>query len=226
MKSCKIAFENGHTSVKLYFMMGLPTETFEDIEGIAHISQKVVDLFYSLENKPKGKGVSVSSSASVFVPKPFTPFQWEAQDTIDLVEEKQKHLVSQIKTKKVSLSWHDSKTSFLEAVIARGDRKLSHLIEKAYKNGCYFDGWGEHFDFDKWMATIEECGINPAFYANRKREFDEVLPWDHLDFGVSKAFLIREAKLSREAKTTANCREKCSGCGANSRGGGSCCGKC
>ncbi len=208
------AFRGNWTAVKLYFMMGLPTETLEDIEGIAELGQKIVDLYYANPDKPKGKGVTVSVSASCFVPKPHTPFQWEPQDTREQLMEKQQHLVSSVHTKKISLSWHDSKTSFLEAVLARGDRRLGRVLLEANKRGFKLDAWSEHFDFDGWMSIFADCGIDPAFYANRRREYDEVLPWDHLDYGVTKAFLIKENKKAHEATTTPNCRQACSGCGA------------
>ncbi len=208
------AFRGGWTTVKLYFMMGLPTETMEDIEGMAALGQKIVNCFYANPDKPKGKGVTVNMSASCFVPKPFTPFQWEPQTTMQELEEKQKHLVESVHTKKISLSWHDAKTSFLEAVLARGDRRLCRLLELAHERGFNLDAWSEHFDFDAWMEIFREVGLDPAFYANRTRSYDEVFPWDHLDYGVTKKFLISENKKAHEAVTTPHCRQACSGCGA------------
>ena len=222
MDTCRVAFEGGYTSVKLYFMMGLPTETMEDIEGIATLAQKVVDLYYSLENRPKGKGVSVSVSCATFIPKPFTPFQFEAQDDFSTIEEKQKHLRDCIKTRKISVSLHNSGTSLIEAVLARGDRRLCDVIYKAWEKGCKFDGWDEYFNYEKWLEAFNECGLDPAFYANRKREYDEILPWDHIDIGVSKKFLINQDKLAHESITTPNCRQKCAGCGATKFGEGIC----
>lgn len=208
------AFRGGWTMVKLYFMMGLPTETMEDIEGMAALGQKIVNCFYANPDKPKGKGVTVNMSASCFVPKPFTPFQWEPQTTMQELEEKQKHLVESVHTKKISLSWHDAKTSFLEAVLARGDRRLCRVLELAHRRGFNLDAWSEHFDFDAWMEIFREVGLDPAFYANRTRSYDEVFPWDHLDYGVTKKFLISENKKAHEAVTTPHCRQACSGCGA------------
>ena len=222
MDTCRVAFEGGYTSVKLYFMMGLPTETMEDIEGIANLAQKVVDLYYSLENRPKGKGVSVSVSCATFIPKPFTPFQFEAQDDFATIEEKQKHLRDCIKTRKISVSLHNSGTSLIEAVLARGDRRLCDVIYKAWEKGCKFDGWDEYFSYEKWLEAFDECGLDPAFYANRKRGYDEILPWDHIDIGVSKKFLINQDKLAHESVTTPNCRQKCAGCGATKFGEGIC----
>ena len=216
------AFSGGWSAVKLYFMMGLPTETAEDIVGIAQLGQRVVNAYYQNPDKPKGKGVTVSVSASCFVPKPFTPFQWEPQDTMEQLQEKQQLLVQSVTTKKISLSYHDAKTSFLEAVLARGDRRLGKVLETAYRRGCNLDSWSEHFQFDTWMQVMEECGLDPAFYANRRRDYDEVFPWDHLDYGVTKDFLIHENKLAHQSTTTPNCREKCSGCGAACWKGGVC----
>lgn len=216
------AFAGGWSTVKLYFMMGLPTETLEDIEGIALLGQKVVDRYYQIPNRQKGKGVTVSVSASCFVPKPFTPFQWEPQDTMEQLKEKQQHLVGSVTTKKISLSWHDAATSYLEAVLARGDRRLCAVLEEAYKRGFNLDSWSEHFSLDKWLEVFHDCGLDPAFYANRRRAYDEVLPWDHLDYGVTKAFLMRENERARQSKTTPNCREACSGCGAACWKGGVC----
>ncbi len=208
------AFRGGWTTVKLYFMMGLPTETTEDIEGMAELGQKIVNCFYANPDKPKGKGVTVNMSASCFVPKPFTPFQWEPQTTMQELEEKQKHLVESVHTKKISLSWHDAKTSFLEAVLARGDRRLCRVLEIAHSRGFHLDAWSEHFDFDAWMEIFREVGLDPAFYANRTRSYEEVFPWDHLDYGVTKKFLISENKKAHEAVTTPHCRQACAGCGA------------
>jgi len=214
LSTARKAFSAGWTSVKLYFMSGLPTETMEDIEGIANLSQKIVDSFYKNPDKPKGKGVNVSVSVSCFVPKPFTPFQWEPQDTMEMLQEKQKHLRDSVKTKKISLKWHDAATSFLEGVFARGDRRLCAVLEEAFKRGCKRDAWGEHFNLQTWIDVMNDLGVDPAFYANRRREYDEILPWDHLDFGVSKKFLIRENQLAHQSRTTPNCRQSCSGCGA------------
>lgn len=222
MQTAKKAFAGGWTSIKLYFMLGLPTETLDDVAGIAELAQRVVNAFYANPDKPKGKGVTVNISASSFVPKPFTPFQWEPQDTMEMLEEKQKHLFSSVRTKKVNISTHLTPTSFLEGVFARGDRRLSKVMELAWKKGCRFDGWDDQFKFDLWMQAFEECGIDPHFYANRRREFSEILPWDHLDYGVSRRFLENENKKAHSSVTTPNCREKCAGCGANKLNGGAC----
>ena len=222
MNTCRTAFAGGYTSVKLYFMLGLPTETDEDLKGIAELGQKIVDEFYNMPNKPKGKGVSVSISVSTFVPKPFTPFEFEPQITKAEMERKQKYLLSCLTTRKISLNWHDSSTSFLEGAFARGDRRMGKVIETAYKKGCRFDGWSECFDLEKWLEAFAECGIDPEFYAGRTRSYDEINPWDHLDYAVTKRFLIEQNKLAHKAITTPNCREKCAGCGAACYGEGVC----
>lgn len=222
METSRIAFAGGYSAVKLYFMLGLPTETPEDVQGIAYLAKKVVDAFYSMPEKPKGKGVNVSVSASNFVPKPFTPFQWEPQATVEELKEKQDLLLHTCPSKKINISFHDIHTSFLEGVFARGDRRLSRVIETAWKNGCVFDSWNDHFRFDTWMDSFAACGLDPAFYANRRRDYGETLPWDHLDFGVSKGYLEKENEKAKRAETTANCKIKCAGCGASKLNGGHC----
>lgn len=223
MRTSRIAFEGGYTSVKLYFMLGLPFETMDDVLGITALGQRVVDLYYSLPTKPKGKAVNVSISVSTFVPKPFTPFQWAAQDTYDEIVEKQHALTHSVTTRKISLAWHEVRTSVLEGVIARGDRRLGKAIYNAWKLGCKFDSWEEFFDFDKWVKAIADAGLTMEFYASRQRTPDEIFPWDHIDVGVSKAFLRREYEKASRAEVTPNCKEHCAGCGANKLiGGGRC----
>ncbi|MCL2068639.1 MAG: TIGR03960 family B12-binding radical SAM protein, partial [Oscillospiraceae bacterium] len=181
LNTCRAAFLGGYTSVKLYFMLGLPTETMHDVEGIAALAQKVVDLYYSLPDKPKGKSVSVSVSAACFVPKPFTPFEFEPQDSMELFREKQMALKNAIRSKKISYRYHDGTTSALEAMLARGDRRLGRVIEAAWERGSKLDSWGEFFSMERWTQAIEEAGLELGFYANRKREYDETMPWSHLD---------------------------------------------
>jgi len=221
MSTCRIAFEGGYTKVKLYFMMGLPTETDEDIIGIADTAQKVVDLFYSIPDRPKGS-VSVSISVATFVPKPFTPFEFEAQISREEIERRQRLLVDSVKSKKIKVSWHSPDISILEEVLAKGDRKIAKVMYEAWKSGCKFDSWGETFDYEKWQTAFEKCGVDIGFYANRQREYDEVFPWDHLDYYVKKDFLVSENKKAKENLTTPNCRQKCSGCGVNVCVGGAC----
>lgn len=222
LSTCKKAFDNGWTSVKLYFMMGLPTETMEDIEGIADLAMQVVHTFYKNPARQKGTGVQVSVSCASFIPKPFTPFQWEAEDSMESLKAKQKHLLESIPSRKVKVSYHETPTSLLEGVLARGDRRLCRVLLDAYRLGCKFDSWDDRFRFDAWMKAFEMNGIDPYFYTQRKREFSELLPWDHLDFGVSKKFLEKENKKAHENKTTPHCRMKCAGCGANMLNGGHC----
>lgn len=221
-KTCTLAFDAGYTSVKLYFMMGLPTETLEDIEGIAQTAQRVVELFYQNPNRPKGKSVQVSISVACFVPKPHTPFEFVPQDTQEALQKKQQHLLHSVKSRKISVSYHDSRTSFLEAVFAKGDRQLGAVLLEAFRRGCYFDSWEEHFHFDTWMQVFRDMGVDPAFYANRALGFDETLPWDHLDYGVTKQYLIREYEKAMQARTTQPCNRACAGCGANNLLGRAC----
>ena len=222
MNTCRIAFEGGYSAVKLYFMMGLPTETDDDIRGISELADRIIDLYYSIENRPKGRGVQISISCATFVPKPFTPFQFEPQDTREMIEHKQKLLLDTVKSKKVKVSYHNPDVSQLEVILAKGDRRLCDVIYTAWKKGCKFDSWEEHFRFDKWLEAFDECGIDTSFYANRRFEYDEILPWDHLDYFVSKEFLIRENKTAHMSKTTPNCRQRCSGCGVNKKVGREC----
>ncbi len=222
LRTCNKAFSKGWTSVKLYFMMGLPTETMEDIEGIAQLAGKVVDAYYQNPDRPKGAGVSVSVSCASFIPKPFTPFQWEPEDTMEVLKEKQAHLLESLPSKKIRVSYHETPTSLLEGVLARGDRRLSKVILEAHRLGCKFDSWDDHFNFDMWMKAFKDNGIEPEFYTKRRRLFDELLPWDHLDYGVSRKFLELENKRAHENVTTPHCRIKCAGCGANKLNGGHC----
>ncbi len=214
LSSTKLLFEGGWTSVKLYFMIGLPTETNEDVEGIAELAQKVLGVYFGIPKEERAKNINITVSTSSFVPKPFTAFQWAAQNSREELIEKQDLLKSSIKSKRIRYNWHDNKTSYLEGVFARGDRRLSRVILRAVEKGCKFDGWGEHFRFDLWMETFEELGIDPDFYNLRERSYEEVLPWDHIDIGVTKLFLMKENEKAKAAETTPHCREKCSGCGA------------
>lgn len=222
LAGCREAFDNGRTALKLYFMNGLPTETDADIEGIAALAQRIVDAFY--ETKRNGKGFNVTVSVSCFVPKPFTPFQWEAQDSIAALERKQQLLRDAIRTRKITYHYHDAHVSYIEAVFARGDRRLSRAILEAVDRGQRLDGWDEFFRFDTWMEAFAAAGIDPDFYAARRRPYTELLPWDHIDCGVSRAFLVRESEKAHAGVTTPDCRTQCAGCGANRLGGTrSCC---
>ena len=222
LNGCKMAFDGGWDKVKLYFMLGLPTETEEDLKGIAHLAEKIVEKYFEIPKEQRPRPVMVNASASCFVPKPFTPFQWDAQNTYEEFGEKAQIVKSEIKRRQVRFTYHNTMMSSMEGVFARGDRKLSALLYRAWQLGCRFDGWTEHFDFVKWQQAFADTGLSMAFYANRERSYDEVLPWDHISVGVTKKFLMNEREKAMRAETTPNCRQKCSGCGAASFGGGVC----
>lgn len=221
-KSTDLLFRGGWTNVKLYFMIGLPTETMEDVLGIADLAKKVLDVYWAIPKEERAKQINITVSTSSFVPKPFTAFQWAAQDCRDTLIEKQNALKSAITSKKIRYNWHDNKTSYLEGVFARGDRRLCEVIIRAVEKGCKFDGWGEHFKFDTWLEAFDELNIDPDFYNLRERSYDEILPWDHIDIGVTKEFFIRENEKAKAAKTTKNCREQCAGCGIKKFNAGVC----
>ncbi len=214
-KSCRMSFENGNSSVKLYFMTGLPTETMEDVEGIADLSAHVMDIFFSVDKNKRNRRVTVTSSASIFVPKPFTPFQWEAQDDFDTIFQKQSLLRERFKTIRAQIAMHEPYMSHIEAVLARGDRRIGAVLYELCKKGARLEAWDEYFDYESWNTAFEKCGIDPHFYANRKREFSEILPWDFIKVGVTKAYLQKEAECAYCEKTTHNCKEGCTGCGAS-----------
>ena len=222
------AFEGGWNRVKLYFMLGLPTETFDDIEGIAELSNKIAALFYTIpkDRRPGGGRVEIVTSTSFFVPKPFTPFQWVRQNNSEEFLEKQRFLNGKIKEqlnkKSIKYNWHDVELTQLEGILARGDRRLGAVLLDAYHNGCLYDSWSESFKYDMWMKTFEDNQIDPDFYTARERSTDELLPWDFIDAGVSKQFLIREWERAKAGKVTPNCRQSCSGCGCKVYEGGVC----
>ena len=225
MRTAGIAFSGGFATVKLYFMMGLPTETLEDIEGIVHLAEKLIDLYYNTPERSKGKTIQISISCATFVPKPFTPFEFEPQVSREELLKRQEHLLSCIQPrhrKKIKVSWHTYEISLLEAVLARGDRRLAPVIERAWQLGSKFDSWSECFHYEIWEQAMQECGADPAFYANRTRAYDEIFPWDHLDYLVDKAFFVRENQTAHASETTPHCRAKCSGCGVNRRVGRAC----
>ena len=211
LKSADIAFDGGYKSIKLYFMIGLPFEETEDIEGIGALCRKILDVYFS-KPREKGKGVNLTASVSSFVPKPFTPFQWAKQNSLEELREKQKILVES-RSKKISINYHESKLSVLEGAFARGDRRLSKVLEKAVDMGCFLDGWSECFSFEKWEEAFKECGLSMQQFT-RERDYDEILPWDIIDIGVSKKHLMRENEKAKRAELTKNCREGCAGCGA------------
>ncbi len=222
------AFLGGWNKVKLYFMLGLPFETDEDILGIGDISNKVAVEYFETVPKEKrnGRTIDIVASTSFFVPKPFTPFQWAPMNTKEEFLEKanktRKGIMSQLNQKHIKYNWHEADATMMEGIFARGDRKLCEVILKAYQKGCIFDAWQEYFKFDVWMETFKECGIDPFFYTTRVRSEDEVFPWDIIDCGVTKAFLLREWNRAKEGKPSTNCRQGCLGCGAGTYGVGVC----
>ena len=228
LNGAHLAFESGWTRVKLYFMLGLPTETDEDIEGIADLCNKVAKEFFDTVPKEERKNgpVQIVASTSFFIPKPFTPFQWAAMNTKDEFIRKayvtKNSIMSQINQKRIKYNWHEADVSIMEGVFARGDRKVGQVILKAYEKGCLYDAWGEYYKNDTWMETFEECGVSVDFYTTRERSLDEVLPWDFIDAGVTKTFLQKEWERALKEEVTLNCKDKCNGCGAGKFGVGIC----
>ena len=219
LEGSRLAFEGGWTRVKLYFMLGLPTETQEDIRGIAELSNKIAAVFYETVPKEKRNGrVQIVASTSFFIPKPFTPFQWAPQCTkeefLDKAYQTRTAITSQLNQKSIKYNWHEADVSVLEGILARGDRKLNQAILRAYEKGCMYDAWSEYYKNDIWMETFEECGIDISFYTTRTRGDDESFPWDFLDCGVTKQFLLREWHRAQEESVTPNCKMQCQGCGA------------
>ncbi len=220
------AFEGGWNKVKLYFMLGLPGETEEDIKGIAWLCEKVAERYYEIPKEQRNGKCQITASSSFFVPKPFTPFQWASMNSREeflakarIVKEEVK---AQLNQKSIRYNYHEADVSVLEGVLARGDRRLAPVIETAYKNGALFDAWSESFRPEAWSQAFVSCGIDPDFYTSRSRNTDELLPWDFISAGVSKDFLIREWEMAKKEKVTPNCRQKCAGCGARAYGGGVC----
>ncbi len=223
LDGCKLAFDGGWTRVKLYFMTGLPTETDEDLMGIVHLSDAILDKFFEIpKEERKGRPISVTVSSACFVPKPFTPFQWTAQSTVDEFVRKQRFVKHNMTRKQVKYNYHEPELSSLEGVLARGDRRLSKVIVRAWELGAKFDSWSEFFNYDAWLQAFEDTGCSKEFYANRERSYDEILPWDHISIGISKQFFIDEMERARAGQVTPNCRKKCAHCGAASFGGGVC----
>jgi radical SAM family uncharacterized protein len=221
LNSCHTAFAGGYNAVKLYFMLGLPTETDEDVLGIADVAARVMHAWR--ESAPnKQRGVRITVSTSYFVPKPHTAFQWEPQITREEYERRVQLLRENMTTKTVTYNWHDGQTSFIEAVLARGDRRLGNVLETAWRKGGHLDAWEEYFSLDRWLEAFDECGVDPAFYAYRRREKDELMPWDMISSGVTKEYLWREHENAVSGVTTPDCRTRCNGCGANKLVGGKC----
>ena len=221
LEACKITFEKGWNTVKLYFMIGLPTETFEDLDGIANIANKVVGLYHKI-NKGKKSRLNVTVSVSTFVPKPFTAFQWVSQDENELISEKIEYLKRKLTNREISFHWNNFNTSFLEAIIARGDRRLGQAIYEAWKLGSKFDGSENGLVFENWEKAFEICNIDPKWYAKRKRDIAEILPWEFINLGVTKEFLLKEYEKALNEQTTPNCRQQCNVCGMSKFKGGAC----
>lgn len=222
LNGCSLAFEGGWNRVKLYFMVGLPTETDDDLIGIAKLSSAIVDKYYEMPKEKRNRGVSVVVSSSCFVPKPFTPFQWSPQATFKEFMKKQKLVKTSMERKQIKFNYHEVQLSSMEGVLARGDRRVAKAIVKAWEKGAKFDGWNDLFKYDIWVEAFDEVGLDMAFYANRQREYDEILPWDFISIGVSKKFFINEMEKALKEQITLNCRTKCAMCGAKSFGGGVC----
>ena len=214
LESTALLFAGCWTNVKIYFIIGLPTETDTDVCGIAELAGRVLDVYFDIPKEERAKNINITVSTSSFVPKPFTAFQWVGMNSREELIRKQKLIKDSIPSKRIRYTYHDNQTSYLEGVFSRGDRRLCKSIIKAVELGCKFDGWGEFFDFDKWMQAFSETGIDPDFYTARERSYDEVLPWDHIDVGVTKEFLINENEKAKDASTTPHCRLECSKCGA------------
>ncbi len=226
LKGAGDAFKGGWNKVKLYFMLGLPTETEEDMKGIAELAEKISEKYYEIpKDQRKGK-CQVTVSTSFFVPKPFTPFQWATmchkEEYLDRAKVVRTAIASQLNQKSIRYNWHEADVTVLEGVLARGDRKVAKVIEQVYRKGQIFDAWSEYFSNEKWMEAFEECGIDPDFYTMRERKADEIFPWDFIDIGVKKSFLRKEWEQARKEVVTPNCRMKCSGCGAATFKGGIC----
>ncbi|MHB1453300.1 MAG: TIGR03960 family B12-binding radical SAM protein [Saccharofermentanales bacterium] len=222
IESMRLAYEGGWNGAKLYFMMGLPTETLEDVEGIAKLAKEIEHLYFTIPADKRKRKLEITVSTAMFIPKPFTPFQWEPQDTIESLTSKQQMLRELLRSRFIKFQWHGSRSSLWEAVLARGDRRLGKVIHKAFLQGCGFDAWDDHFNFDIYIRCMAEEGLHVEFYANRLRPFEEIFPWDHIDCGVTKQYLINENIKAHTQNVTPDCRTECSSCGAACFGGGVC----
>lgn len=213
LNTCRLAFSGGWNTVKLYYMLGLPTETDEDIVGIAQMADDILHC-WRVNAKNKNRGVKITISTSCFIPKPHSPFQWESQITIEEYLRRVNLLRTSITARNVTYNWHDAETSLIEAVLSRGDRKVADAVERVFRNGGRLDAWTDYFSVERWMKAFEECGIDPAFYAFRARKTDEILPWDMIDVGVRKQHFIHEREMCFKSELSPDCRKQCSGCGA------------
>ncbi|MCE9654612.1 TIGR03960 family B12-binding radical SAM protein [Clostridium celatum] len=215
LEAAKSAFESGWSTIKLYFMIGLPYETTEDAAGIGELAEKMADVYFSIPKDKRSKGLKITVSASILVPKPFTPFQWAPMERPEVVYERIGAVKGAIKSRSIVFNYHEQETSFMEAVFARGDRRTCDALIRAFEKGAKFDGWSEYFNMDIWKESMEECNLDPEFYVYRERTYDEVLPWDFIDIGVNRKYLERENEKAKKAELTRNCLEGCTGCGIN-----------
>ena len=226
LKGAMDAFRGGWNRVKLYFMLGLPTETQEDMKGIAHLAEKIAEEYYTIPKEQRKGKVQINVSTSFFVPKPFTPFQWapmfREEEFLEKAKVVKEEIRAQLNQKSIHYNWHEANVTILEGFLARGDRRCASVIEAAYKKGALYDAWSESFRPKIWREAFDETGVNPDFYTLRERSLEEILPWDFIDAGVTKSFLKREWEQAKKETVTPNCREKCSGCGVKQYGGGVC----
>ena len=215
LAAAKNAFESGWSTMKLYFMVGLPYETTEDARGIGELAEKIADVYFATPKEKRSKGLKITVSTSILVPKPFTPFQWAPMEKPEIVAERIKAVKDSINSRSINYNYHEQETSFMEAVFARGDRRTCDVLIKAFEKGAKFDGWSEFFSKQIWDEAMADCDFNPDFYVYREKSYDEVLPWDFIDIGVNRKYLERENEKAKNAELTKNCREGCTGCGIN-----------
>ena len=215
LEAAKSAFESGWSTIKLYFILGLPYETTEDAAGIGELAEKMADVYFGIPKDVRNKGLKITVSTSILVPKPFTPFQWAPMARPEIVDERIKAVRGAIKSRSIVYNYHEQETSFMEAVFARGDRRTCDVLIKAFEKGAKFDGWSEYFNMEIWKEAMEECNLDADFYVYREREYDEILPWDFIDIGVNRKYMERENEKAKKAELTKNCLEGCTGCGIN-----------
>ena len=215
LEAAKSAFESGLSTIKLYFILGLPYETTEDAAGIGELAEKMADVYFGIPKDVRNKGLKITVSTSILVPKPFTPFQWAPMARPEIVDERIKAVRGAIKSRSIVYNYHEQETSFMEAVFARGDRRTCDVLIKAFEKGAKFDGWSEYFNMEIWNEAMEECNLDSEFYVYREREYDEILPWDFIDIGVNRKYMERENEKAKKAELTKNCLEGCTGCGIN-----------
>ena len=215
LEAARSAFEAGWSNLKLYFMIGLPYEEIEDCKAIGELANKIQDQYFSVPKEVRNRGLRVTVSTSILIPKPFTPFQWAPMERGSKVNEKINAVRDSINSRSIYYNYHSEKTAYMEALFARGDRRIGEVLIKAYEKGAKFDGWTEHFNFEIWKEAIKECNIDEEYYLYRERSYDEILPWDFIDIGVNREYLVAENEKAKRAELTQNCRKGCTGCGIN-----------